>query len=191
MGGHRYNFDLETAEQLLRRAIALEPDRPNTWNHLGLTLRNQGRLVESEAVFDTLIALGPWVQAYLHRSFVRYLRGNGVGALADFAEAEGLGSESSPHYPFWPALFSIAAGDSLPAQAWLELHYGRETSRADSNASIFLNIGLGRLEEALMLLEAMPRDLSMWTMLHNPFFEPLHDDPRFRRILEESRPERL
>jgi Tfp pilus assembly protein PilF len=188
LGAEQLN-DLGRAEEVLRRALALEPARPNTWRQLAFVLRNQGRLADAEAVLDTLVALGEWAPAYLVRSDVRFWRGDGAGALADIAEFERLsgGLAVRPR-----ALYSIVRGDSLPARAWLEQHRGRETSRADSVWSVRLSVALGQFDEAFVLLEAYRRDMSvmsLWPWLHHPLFEPLHDDPRYLRLLEESRPE--
>lgn len=67
-----------------------------------------------------------------------------------------------------------------------------------------LNMLLGRPDEALNALELLrtvrineplcgPRpcstSLRTWRVLHNPIFRSLRDDPRFRRLLDETRPQ--
>ena len=198
-----YSFDIpEAAAPLLRRALALDPTLRNTWRHLADVSRDAGRLAEAEALCDTALAFGPWA-AFDDRAYIRFLRGNAGGALADRAEGERLDSASRPDDR---ALFTVLRGDSAPARAVL----ARLRVQADSGQRVLaalarFEITLGNRAEALSALERLrsrvnpqePRcsptaacsaSLDTWRALHDPIFAPLHDDPRFQRLWQETRP---
>ncbi|WP_245216191.1 tetratricopeptide repeat protein [Sagittula salina] len=48
---------LNQSEQLLRRAVELEPDWPEAWNNLGVTLMERGKTAEASQVFRKAYAL--------------------------------------------------------------------------------------------------------------------------------------
>lgn len=193
----------DAAAPLLRRALALDPGLRNTWRHLALVSRDAGRLVEAEALLDTALAFGPWA-AFYNRAYVRFLRGNAVGALADLAEGERL--DSAPAAPDLRALYTVLRGDSAPARAVL----ARLRSQADSGQPVFatlarFEITLGNQAGALSALERLrsrvnpnePRcsptaacsaSRDTWLALHDPIFAPLRGDPRFQRLWQETRP---
>jgi len=80
------------------------------------------------------------------------------------------------------ALFTIATGDRGPALKWLARG---DTVTADLAR---INIALGRQPAALDVLGKSKRGVATWALLHDPIFAPLRNDPRFIRMLEESRP---
>jgi len=172
--------DLPASERLLRRALAIDPDQPNTWRHLANTVAWQGRLAEAEAILDTLVALGPWAPALYGRAYVRFLRGNGLGALDDLRAASAVTGNDPDAAAV--ALFSIATGDREPALGWLA-----RGDTASANVAT-INMALGRRQAALDALGKRKPGVGTWGLLHDPIFAPLQNDPRFVRMLEESRP---
>ncbi len=60
----------------LRSALELMPDDPDTHINLGLALKQQGRLDEADACFDSALALrSDYPQAHYNRGNVRWERG--------------------------------------------------------------------------------------------------------------------
>jgi tetratricopeptide (TPR) repeat protein len=205
----------EVAAPWFRKALALDPGQRNAWRQLALVARAENRLADEEALWDSAAGFGPWVGALAQRADTRFRRGNGAGALADQAAAEALDSlehESVLYHNVGlrdnRALYLIATGDSLPARAVL----ARRLATADQveldgyYAPIALfSMALGERERALAALEALrtvqprkellcaPRtrcsmSILVWRAVKDPLFAPLHGDPRFVRLWEETRP---
>ena len=213
--GYMYGADFldlpQVARPYLRRALALDPDLRNTWRHLALTYRDEGRLDLAEALFDTSLSHGPWPIGSGERSLVRFARDNAVGALADFddwmqdttmagAGWVGLGSH-------WRTLYRVGVGDSTGARALLAgAQVVADSGNRQAEAAVaFAAAVLGQREAAIAALQrlrAMPQapnpqrcgpapcstDLFMWEVLHNPVLAPLTPDPRVQALLEETRP---
>jgi TolB-like protein len=172
--------DLPSAERMLRRSLAIEPDQPNAWRQLAMAVAFQGRLAESEALLDTVVALGPWSPAFSNRAYVRFLRGNGRGALSDLKRATEI--EGGPPNEYLLAMYGIANGDSQPAIALLARRDTTSAGRAQMYAA------LGRQQDALDVLTKRAPGFGTWMLLHDPIFAPLRSDPRFVHLLEASQP---
>jgi hypothetical protein len=67
-----------------------------------------------------------------------------------------------------------------------------DTMRPSVLEAAFLSQGLasvGERDRALTLLERVrPRSEMLWFVLRWPEFDPLRDDPRFQRLVEETKP---
>ena len=157
---------------------------------------------EIEALLDTTLSFGSWSTALANRAGVRFRRGNGAGALADFDESLRLEPTGRNDVR---ALYSIALGDTAPARTLL----ARMRPPADSGRGLAdfarLHMALGNRTEALRALEqlrALPPtivvrcapstpcspSLVTWRTLHDALFAPLRGDPRFERLWDETRP---
>jgi TolB-like protein len=188
---------------LLRRAVALDPTLRNTWRHMALLVSDAGRFAEAEALLDTALSYGPWTPGYQARAVVRTLRGNAAGALADLDAQLAIDGDSNTYSR---AQAALVLGDSAPARAELaRLRAVADTSRFSAFAVAGLAAQLGMREVALATLERLfsrpaafapecapgvpcSAALDVWVQLHNPVYAPLRQEPRFRRLLEETRP---
>jgi TolB-like protein len=197
-----YCLDLErVGVPLLRRALALDPTLRNTWRHMSLLERNEGRLAEAEALLDTALSFGPWSPGYRDRAYVRLLRRNGAGAQSDLDAQVALDGDSNMGIRLELALLR---GDSVPARAAL-VRLRADTSRGASFGASHVAAALGLRDEALAALEharatPMPMrvlcapdapcsaSLDTWVQLHDPVYTPLHGDPRYQRLLDDTRP---
>lgn len=74
---------IEAAFEAVQSALALMPDKPHTWAHLGSLCMQQGQLEAAEVAFDKAIALGPTL-AYIHSNRGQLLarRGDSEQAIA-------------------------------------------------------------------------------------------------------------
>ena len=78
--------NLNEAEKLLRRAMALDPSDPDTHSYLGLTFLRQDRLADAEAQMRQAIALKPDGEGYHFGLGMLELRqGRGEQARAEFS----------------------------------------------------------------------------------------------------------
>ena len=179
--------DYHRAEPLIRRAVAIDPLMRNAWRQLGTLLARAERLPESEAVLDTALSFGPWQPAFDNRAQVRFLRGNGAGALADLDESERM---SGPSDTLTRAVYRVAIGDSTQARAVLAAAIASpDTGNAPQRQIVRFATALGRYDEALAAAARLRQSLVTWGFLHGAELIPLRADPRFIRIMEASRPQ--
>jgi hypothetical protein len=90
------------------------------------------------------------------------------------------------------AVVELRAGDTLAARRRVEplvdhLLASHQATEFDAWLGIPL-LALGEGERALDLLELAPRGPWLMWILRLPEFDVLRDNPRFHRIVEESRP---
>ncbi len=197
--GAEFLNELDLAEPHLRRALVLDPDRPNTWRHLATLERNRGNLPRTEGILDTVVRLGPWTPAFDDRAYVRYLRKNGRGALEDLAQADQLRGVSDT---VSGAAYRLLIGDSVPARQLLtrlanQSNQDRDRPAADHGRPrtglsalgkrAWVAVALGNRAEALAALEALPFRIDTWRALNDPAYASLRDDPRFQRVLQRTR----
>ncbi len=197
-----------------RRSALLDPTDRNIWRNLSVIAAGALQLRAAEALTDTALTFGRWSLALVQRASVRYALGDGAGALADIAEAERLdplgvaaaGLGGGMVLPELRALCGALLGDSTPARTMLaSLGAQADSGRPDYAAIARFSMALGMRNDALRALEelrATPDSLEArcsptatcsvslrtWRLLHDPIFAPLRGDPRYQRLLQETRP---
>lgn len=194
---HQYGYMLvltgrdSTAAGMLERALALEPERPITLVTLAFLRHLQGRDAEARALSDSAVALvsdAAWV--YARRSLWRP-RSDLQGSLADARIAARL---EPSDYPIEAeaalALAEYRTGDTATARA--RLARAAASSAAGSQATYFLSIafaGIGDASGAIAVLQHMvPQGVFMSSVMRDPWFDGIRNDPRFRALVDESRP---
>lgn len=169
------------AVRSFRQALALEPDRAITLHGLGFLYLLTRDYATARRWLDSAIAVdSALAPTWLRRSAVRLAQGEPIGALADARRSTALGLAD----PAWNAIVAAATGDTTEARALLD-------GPGDAWARAGLLVALGRHGEALDALEAVrPRDIGLWSALRLPNLDPIRGDPRFQRLVEETRPRR-
>jgi TolB-like protein len=211
--GYLYGADLldlaNEAVPLLRRAIELNPDSRNSWRHVALARRDQGRLAEAEALLDTALSLGTWSLGSSERAFVRFARGNGAGALADLQNVDSVGAFAGliprvlRDLARARAVYRMRTSDSATTRPAVEQFGSWPGAEADESIAL-LRLLLGSRDGALDALERLratpdsleapcgpapcSASLRTWRALHDPILAPLQGEPRFQRLLAETRP---
>jgi len=213
--GYLYGSDQldlsDVAIRYYRQALALDPDLRNTWRHLALAYRDQGRLDLAEALLDTALSRGPWGMGSQERSLVRFARGDAVGALADLEDWTRDSSVAGDAWESlggsrWRTLYRVGLGDSAGARDLLAAARSlvdRGTPAAGKAAALAAAV-LGRPETAIEALQRLGEErpqnevrcgpspcstnLALWRLLHHPLLAGLTGDPRVQRLLDATRP---
>jgi TolB-like protein/class 3 adenylate cyclase len=173
--------DIEEAIVLVRKAAALDPLSPSTQRALGLRYFFAERLDEAMTAFEAAADLNP--KAGLVHAFMaatRAFQGRGEEALR-LAELEVLpefrllGNALGTH-----VLGRIAERDT--AMRRLAGEFGDQVAYQLAE----LYAWFGDAERALEWLERgyVARDPGVTNTLHDPFFKPLHRDPRWQPFLD-------
>jgi adenylate cyclase len=180
-----------------RRALALEPDRAITLHTLGLNAYAGRRYDEARRWLDSAVAVDPgFYRAYALRARVLLQFGDVAGARRDAEVAVHTGAGDPSVGEGALALVEAATGDTLGARLLVDRRL-REASSPKPWAGLENNrytlagalVALGEHERALDYLEQIrPRNGFLWLQLTTPEFDPIRDHPRFRRLIEESRP---
>jgi tetratricopeptide (TPR) repeat protein len=183
--------DDSAAVATYRRALTLEPDRAITLHHLARVYVFGHRYREARRWLDSTLAVDPdYSPAYALRARVRLQLRDAVGARADAESAIRL--SRAPWASATMAVVELRAGDTLAARRRVEplvdhLLASHQATEFDAWLGIPL-LALGEGERALDLLELAPRGPWLMWILRLPEFDVLRDNPRFHRIVEESRP---
>jgi tetratricopeptide (TPR) repeat protein len=176
------------------RALAIEPERPITLVALARSSQYEHRYQEAVRWSDSALVIDPGLyQAYTQRARVRLQLGRSAEALSDAETAVRLAVGDRAHEEAVLALVEAQTGDSQAARARVErVLAGMRDPHWPPFGTAFLGavlVALGEAARAIDFLERLgPRGARLWFQLRAPEFDPLRSDPRFERLIEESRP---
>ena len=183
--------DRDAATVALRRAIEIDPDRPITLGWLSLLAAAEGRFAEARRWVDSALTLNPNFPGYAHRAVIDLHLGDTAQAKADAAASRrGAGAGVGEAIT---ALVAAVTGDTAAGRAGLEHLLGddRGDSLLNDEARAYAAAGLATLGDTLTALDLLeqPRPNRYVRLLaRSSVFAPLRSDPRFRLLVEESRP---
>jgi len=178
-----------------QHSLALDPERPLTLTALALERVVARSYVEARRWLDSALTVDPaFAIAYAHRGMLAVQLGDLAQARTDGELAIRFGT--GYRLPGLAVLVMTDArtGDSLGARARLQellqavvdpLHPSPRDARYVGPA-LLATVGENRLLEFLERVE--PRRATLWFDLRLPEYDSVRADPRFRRLVEESRP---
>jgi len=202
-GHHTYGWhlllvgDTEGALAEFQRALALDPERPVTHFYMASALYGARRFEEARRMADSAIALDQGFHAaYAMRALVQARLGALTAAHADAQTALQL---SEPGMALWLAAMSwsiVRLGEGDTAAVRRDLAQLGDDARATDPRAVFprlalaaIHVALGETDHALAVLDlGLPRTPRVGLWLLGPEYDALRADPRFRRLIEESRP---
>jgi serine/threonine-protein kinase len=185
----------EAAEAMLHDALEAEPARPITLFVLAELAYRQRHHEEARGWLDSAIAVEPgFYFAYAFRGLARFRLGEIEQARGDAETAVRFSAGSRMAGSAVLVLVDARGGEESSARDRLERLTQEVQARGEATSQEVLwlamaHIGLGDSKAALEILELAPHrssEFSFWLRL--PEFDPVRSDPRFQRLVEESRP---
>ncbi len=187
--------DSAAAEEF-RRALALDPGRGISYDNLAVLRYLDGRLDEALRIADSGLKADPEAYyLYADRANMRLAAGDVSGARADAdAVARNRPADYVVSSETLAAMLEARAGDTAAARARLDRAVAQladpahpDYSPAQWLALAFLRVG--DRDRALATLESVrPRGINLWFTMRDPGFDPIRQVPRFRALVEQTRP---
>ena len=178
------------------RALAVEPERPITLEHLARTNIVMRRYGEAERWLDSSLRVDPqFALGYAMRSLLRSAQGQPARALPDARQAASLNPGGTPVEAAL-AIAEAGAGHSDSARSRAgRLERDASATEPVPVAGAWLGamalVATGERERALKLLSrAQPRGGHLLFDLRWPFFDSIREEPRFKTLVAESGPGR-
>jgi TolB-like protein/Tfp pilus assembly protein PilF len=177
------------------QALALDPARPITLRNLGGIYRDQRRYPEALRWLDSALTADP-AAGYVHldRTYVLLHQGDTAGARASALLVERYMPPERAEVSALRVYLQAATGDSAAARAGAEAL----ARRVSGTAPVWMIPGIdvatalvavGERGRCLDLLERLrPRGAMLWWRLRDPVWDPIRTEPRFLRLVAESRP---
>jgi eukaryotic-like serine/threonine-protein kinase len=182
------------AARAFHDALLLEPDRATTLTLLGIQAALARDYAAARRWTDSALAVDPgFYEAYVSRGFYRLFSGDTAGARADAQLALQLPSGSHLGEETLLVLSDaregrMPAARTRAANMLRALGSGRPSPLQGSLVAQAL-VAAGDRERALTVLERVqPRGAALWFWLRPAGFDPLRIDPRFVRLVAQSRP---
>lgn len=184
------------ARQELETALDLAPADARVLFDLAQLYRHDGSFNRACILLDSAVAVSPTAaQIYVLRALTRARRGEIRFAWADAETGGRLG------WPYWAqaagAIIDARSRDTTSARGRtdaLNKATAKTGNRPQQWTGEYLAAALaasGQKDRALDLLEKIqPRGARLWFALSGPDFAPLRNDPRYRKLVAESRPRR-
>ena len=182
-----------------QRAIALDPGRGISLDNLAQLRSFQHRPEEALRIADSGIAANPDAYyLYVDRADFKLAQGDVAGARPDVEAA--LRTRPSDYLLSSEALAATLQafdGDTAGGRARVERVVAQlpDPAHPDYTSAQWIALAwlrMGDRGRALTALEsARPRGLNLWYIMRDPAFDPIRQDPRFRALDEEIRPEDL
>ena len=183
--GYENLGQLQPAAELLRKAIAIDPLRPDFYNNLASTLLAQGQLDAAEQATRKALALQPdYPFQYMNLAEIDVVRGDAVAAARDAKQ------ETDPvNGPWIRAMAQQINPDRKPADAALHDYVAKYGKTQPYNVA------------ELYALRKQPDAMFEWlqrawkqhdpnlisNLLNDPFVLRYQHDPRFAALCKEAR----
>ncbi|MBA2292762.1 MAG: protein kinase [Gemmatimonadales bacterium] len=187
--------DGEGAEANFRAALAVDPERAITLEHLSRSARVQRRPDSARRWIDRALQVDPgFAFGFIMRSFIRHEQGDIAGARADADIALRLPFGFQVAAEAARVATDAAAGDTIAARTRIRrVDAGfDDAARREVAVVWFLATGylaVGDTDRALALIEgARPVGAHLWFDLQMPSFDPIRRNVRFQRVVAAARP---
>lgn len=191
--------DDSAAEASYRRALKLDPVRRTTLRFMALLRLLQHDYADALRWADSAVTVDSmFLQAYVDRARTHRLLGDTAGARRDADVMQRFATAGTMRWTeVARVLADAAAGDTLAARARADRLFqamaagdpsGPHLSFRENVYLAYALVAAGEPDRALSTLENARRwGLLLAGLLRAPEFDVIRDEPRFRRLVEETR----